>query len=370
MVDLQGQYHKIQQEVDTAILNVVRTAAYINGPEVTQFQQELERYLSVKHVIPCANGTDALQVAMMALELKAGDEVIVPNFTYIATVEVLALLGIKPVLVDVLPDSFNLDPSKLQAALTPKTKAIVPVHLFGQCADMAPILDFAAQHKLYVIEDTAQAIGADYTFPDGTVKKAGTMGDIGTTSFYPSKNLSCMGDGGAIFTHNDELAAKLRMIANHGQNRRYYFDRIGVNSRLDSIQAAVLRIKLRHLGAYTHARQQAAAYYDSALQGVNGLILPKRVANSTHVFHQYTIRVTNGKRDGLQNHLTSKAIPSVVFYPLGVHQQTAYQTPEYTDAHFPITVQLGNEVLSLPMHTELDTTQLQYITTAITEYLQ
>jgi UDP-2-acetamido-2-deoxy-ribo-hexuluronate aminotransferase len=361
MVDLGAQYRKMQQEVDDAILNVLRSTAFINGPEVKAFQQELEAYLGVKHVIPCANGTDALQIAMMALNLQPGDEVITASFTYVATAEVIALLRLKPVLVDVLPGTFNIDPEAVKKAITPKTKAIVPVHLFGQCADMEPLMALAKEHGLYVIEDTAQAIGAVYTFSDGSTAKAGTMGDIGATSFFPSKNLGCYGDGGALYTHNDALAARMRMIANHGQTVRYYHDSIGVNSRLDSIQAAILRIKLRRLDQYNAARNAAAAFYDNAFEAMEALQTPARAAQSTHVFHQYTL-VTNGiDRFALQEYLAEHKVPSMVYYPVPLHMQKAYTDQRYKEGDFPVTEALCKSVISLPMHTELSAEQLEYI---------
>ena len=361
MVDLGTQYRKMQQEIDDAILKVVRSTAFINGPEVKAFQEELEAYLKVKHVIPCANGTDALQIAMMALDLQPGDEVITASFTYVATAEVIALLRLKPVLVDVVPGTFNIDPEAVKKAITPKTKAIVPVHLFGQCADMEPLLALAKEHGLFVIEDTAQAIGAIYTFSDGSTAKAGTMGDIGATSFFPSKNLGCYGDGGALYTHNDALAARMRMIANHGQTVRYYHDSIGVNSRLDSIQAAILRIKLRRLDDYNAARNSAAAFYDHAFSQEPTLKTPERAGNSTHVFHQYTL-VTDGlDRFAMQEYLAAQKIPSMVYYPVPLHMQKAYADPRYKEGDFPITEALCKSVISLPMHTELSSEQLTFI---------
>lgn len=354
MVDLLGQYDKIKEEVDQAVLDVIRSSAYINGPEVKAFQAELEAYLGVKHVIPCANGTDALQLTMMALGLQPGDEVITASFTYVATAEVIALLQLTPVLVDVDPETFNIDVEAVKNAITPKTKAIVPVHLFGQCADMAPLLEVAEEHGLYVIEDTAQAIGAKYTFPDGRVETAGCMGQFGGTSFFPSKNLGCMGDGGAMFTNDDELAKTARMMANHGQSVRYYHDEIGVNSRLDSIQAAVLRIKLRHLDSYIAARQRAADRYDAAFGDVDGLIIPKRASNSTHVFHQYTLQSLHVGREEIIEHMKSKGVPVMIYYPVPLHMQKAYTDPRYKEGMFPVTEQLCKTVFSLPMHTELD----------------
>ncbi len=370
MVDLGGQYHRIKSDVDKAIQSVIDTTAFINGPEVKEFQNELEKYLSVKHVIPCANGTDALQIAMMALDLKPGDEVITASFTFVATAEVIALLQLKPVVVDVLPGTFNIDPIALEKAITPKTKAIVPVHLFGQCADMEVILEIAKRHKLYVIEDNAQAIGAEYTFSDGRKAMAGTMGDIAATSFFPSKNLGCYGDGGAIFTNNDDLANKMRVIANHGSTVRYYHDAIGVNSRLDSIQAAVLRIKLRELNKYNSARNNAAAFYDKAFADTSQLKTPERSANSTHAFHQYTL-VTDGiDRFKLQEFLQAKGIPAMVYYPVPLHLQKAYQDDRYKEGDFPVTEDLCKRVISLPMHTELDEEQLSFITTSVLEFVK
>ncbi|MEL6659284.1 MAG: DegT/DnrJ/EryC1/StrS family aminotransferase [Bacteroidota bacterium] len=362
MVDLKGQYRKIQDELDQQVIDVIRSGAFINGPAVKKFQADLETYLGVKHVIPCANGTDALQIAMMALGLEPGDEVIVPAFTYVATAEVIALLRLTPVMVDVDPHTFNITAELIEPAITKKTKAIVPVNLFGQSCDMAPILDLAQKHNLYVVEDNAQAIGARYTFPDGTVKAAGALGNIGCTSFYPSKNLGAYGDGGAIYTDSDELAAQIRMVANHGQNRRYYHDEVGVNSRLDSIQAAILGIKLQHLDTYNGTRRAAADHYDQAFANVDVLVTPVRQANSTHVFHQYTLRVTDGRRDELQAYLKEEGIPSMIYYPVPLYEQKAYQgTAANNIAFLPVTDQLCKEVISLPMHSELDEDTLAYI---------
>lgn len=369
MVDLVTQYENIQEEIDNAVLDVIRSSAYINGPEVRSFQEELESYLGVKHVIPCANGTDALQVAMMGLGLKPGDEVITATFTYVATAEVIALLQLTPVLVDVDPNTFLIDLEAVEAAITPKTKAIVPVHLFGQVANMDGLMKIAKKHNLKVVEDTAQAIGADYTFSDGTTQKAGTIGDIGCTSFFPSKNLGCMGDGGAIFTNDDELAAEMRMVVNHGQSKRYYHDRIGVNSRLDSIQAAILRVKLRKLDNYSNSRKAVAEYYDKAFASCEQLVTPVRAEGSTHVFHQYTMMVKNGKRDELQAALAEKGIPSMIYYPVALHMQEAYKDDRYPNGHFPVTERLVDEVISLPMHTEMDDEQLEYITTSVLEII-
>jgi UDP-2-acetamido-2-deoxy-ribo-hexuluronate aminotransferase len=368
MVDLKSQYEKIQDKIDKAVLEVIRSTAFINGPEVKYFQEDLEQYLNVKHVIPCANGTDALQIAMMALGLKPGDEVITANFTYVATAEVIALLNLTPVLVDVNPDTFNIDADAIEKAITPKTKAIVPVHLYGQCADMEKILGIAKKHNLYVIEDTAQAIGADYTFGDGSLKKAGTMGTIGCTSFFPSKNLGCYGDGGAIFTNDDELAKKIRMMANHGQRVQYYHDEIGVNSRLDSIQAAILRIKLPFLDDYAKARNKAAAYYNQAFENNPKIKTPYTASNTSHVFHQYTLQLNGVDRDKLKEFLATKDIPAMIYYPLPLHHQKAYSDPRFQDEHFPVTMDLCKKVISLPMHTELEEEQLKLITDAVKEF--
>ena len=368
MVDLQSQYYKIKADVDNGILNVLNQAAFINGPEVKSFQSELETYLDVKHVIPCANGTDALQIALMALGLKEGDEVITADFTFAATVEVIHLLKLKSVLVDVDYDTFTMDTEKLKAAITPKTKAIIPVHLFGQCANMEEILNIAKEHNLYVIEDNAQAIGSEFTFSDGSVKKSGTMGIIGTTSFFPSKNLGCYGDGGAIFTQDDNLAHKIRGIVNHGMYERYYHDEVGVNSRLDSIQATVLRKKLPLLDTYNEARRKAADYYDEAFAGCAEILTPKRAEYSTHVFHQYTLRITNGQRNELQQFLTEKEIPAMIYYPVALRKQKAY-FQDSNDADFVNTDKLLGEVISLPMHTELDDEQLKYISDAVLEFM-
>ncbi|AQX10450.1 DegT/DnrJ/EryC1/StrS family aminotransferase [Elizabethkingia ursingii] len=369
MVDLQGQYQKIKNEADAAVLKVMESAAFINGPEVKEFTTELQNYLDVKHVIPCANGTDALQIALMALDLQEGDEVITADFTFAATVEVIHLLKLKSVLVDVDYNTFTIDIEKLKAAITPKTKAIIPVHIFGQCSNMEEILKVAKEHNLYVIEDNAQAIGADYIFSDGTKKKSGTMGTLGTTSFFPSKNLGCYGDGGAIFTNDDELEYKIRGIVNHGMYRRYYHDEVGVNSRLDSVQAAVLRIKLRLLDEYAKARNEAAAYYDNAFANHPNILVPERATDSTHVFHQYTLRILNGKRNELQEFLTSKEIPAMIYYPVALRKQKAY-FQDSNDADFVNTDKLLDQVISLPMHTELDEEQLKYITDAVLEFMK
>jgi len=365
MVDLKTQYENIKAEVDAAILECVSSTWFIGGPNVNAFKENLAKYLGVKHVIPCANGTDALQIAMMAVGLKAGDEVILPAFTYVATAEVVALLGLKPVMVDIDLDTFNIKVDAIEAAITPKTKAIVPVHLFGQVADMEAIMKIAEKHNLFVIEDNAQAIGADYTFSDGTVKKAGTLGHVGCTSFYPSKNLGCYGDGGAIFTNDEALASKIQMVANHGQSRRYYHDEVGVNSRLDAIQAVVLNIKLPLLDGYCERRNNAANFYDAAFANIEGLITPKRATNSTHVFHQYTLRVENGKRDELAKYLQEHKVPNMIYYPVPLYKQLAYA--EYSADGFELTNTeiLCDTVLSLPMHSELSGDELAYITKTV-----
>ena len=369
MVDLQNQYFKIKNEVDNAVLNVMESAQFINGSEVKYFQKEMEEYLNVKNVIPCANGTDALQIALMALGLEEGDEVITADFTFAATVEVIHLLKLKSVLVDVDYDTFTIDPEKIRQAITPKTKAIIPVHLFGQCANMEEILKIAKEHNLFVIEDNAQAIGAEYTFSDGSVKKSGTMGTIGTTSFFPSKNLGCYGDGGAIFTNDDDLAYKIRGIVNHGMYERYYHDEVGVNSRLDSIQAAILRRKLPYLDHYNDARRKVADHYDEVFAYHPNILIPKRYEKSTHVFHQYTLRILNGKRNELQQFLAEKEIPAMIYYPVALRKQKAY-FQESNDADFVNTDKLLNQVISLPMHTELDEEQLKYITNAVLKFMK
>lgn len=369
MVDLKSQYEKIQSEVDASVLDVIRSTQFINGPEVKSFQKELEEYLDVKHVIPCANGTDALQIAMMALDLQPGDEVITSNFTYVATAEVIALLKLTPVLVDVYPDTFDLDIKAMEKAITPKTKAIVPVHLFGQATNMEALMEIAKKNNLFVIEDTAQAIGCNYIFKDGSKQKVGTIGTIGCTSFFPSKNLGCYGDGGAIFTNNDELAIKLRQTANHGQSRRYIHDRVGVNSRLDSIQAAILRIKLRHLDNYSFERNKVADYYDNAFRKSEKLKTPKRVTYSNHVFHQYTLQLNNVNRDDIIAFILEKGVPAMIYYPIPLHMQDAYKDPRYKEEDFPVTEKLCKTVISLPMQTELSEEQLRHITDSVLEFL-
>ncbi|WP_369047836.1 DegT/DnrJ/EryC1/StrS family aminotransferase [Tenacibaculum sp. UWU-22] len=369
MVDLQSQYQKIKNTVDSSIQEVLNSSAYINGPYVREFQTDLETYLNVKHVIPCANGTDALQIAIMGLGLEQGDEVITADFTFAATVEVIALLKLTPILVDVEPDTFNIDIEALKKAITPKTKAIVPVHLFGQCANMEAILKIAKEHNLFVIEDNAQAIGANYTFSDGTKKKAGTIGNVGTTSFFPSKNLGCYGDGGAIFTNDDALAHTLRGMVNHGMYKRYHHDVVGVNSRLDSIQAAILKAKLPLLDSYCDARRKAAEYYSAAFANNPNIITPTISSFTTHVFHQYTLKITNGKRNALHQHLLNNNIPNAIYYPIPLHAQKAYQDSRYNEADFSITNELIDQVISLPMHTELDEEQLQFITKTILDFI-
>lgn len=365
MVDLQTQYQHIKADIDRGIQAVIDSASFIKGPAVTSFQHNLEAYTGAKHVIPVGNGTDALQIALMALGLKPGDEVITPTFTFIATAEVVALLGLTPVVVDVDWDTMNISVEAIRKAITPRTKAIVPVHLFGQCADMEGIMAIAQEHKLYVVEDACQAIGAEFSFSDGTKRQAATIGHVGCTSFFPSKNLGCYGDGGAIFTNDDELAAQMRAIANHGMVIRYHHDQVGVNSRLDSIQAAILDVKLPHLNDYIAARQRAAAYYDQAFSNHSKILIPARDARSTHVFHQYTLRLQNVDRDALREALAQVGIPAMVYYPIPLHMQQAYQDPRYQAGHFPIAEQLAACVLSLPMHTELDDEQLEYITTHV-----
>ncbi|QTN37648.1 DegT/DnrJ/EryC1/StrS family aminotransferase [Cryomorphaceae bacterium] len=365
MVDLLAQYDHIKEEVDKAVLDVVQSSAYINGPEVKSFQAEIEQYLGVKHAIPCANGTDALQIAMMGLGLQPGDEVITATFTYVATAEVIALLGYTPVLVDVDEDTFQINPEAVRAAITPKTKAIVPVHLFGQSAPMEEIMAIAEEHNLYVVEDNAQAIGADYTFSDGRTQKTGTIGHVSGTSFFPSKNLGCYGDGGCIFTNDDELANNLRQIANHGQSVRYYHDQVGVNSRLDSIQAAILRIKLRHLDRYNTSRREAADYYDQAFADLPQLKTPARANGSSHVFHQYTLQLLEGDRDALVAELQKNEIPAMIYYPVPLHMQKAYLDDRYNEGSFPVTERLCARVFSLPMHSELTKEQQDLIINAV-----
>ncbi|MEO1517148.1 MAG: DegT/DnrJ/EryC1/StrS family aminotransferase [Bacteroidota bacterium] len=370
MVDLKGQYRKIKEEVNQSIQEVLDTAWFIGGPKVKAFQEHLASYLDVGHVIPCANGTDALQIAMMALDLQEGDEVIVPTFTYVATAEVIGLLNLKPVMVDVDPNTFNITADILEAAITPRTKAVVPVHLFGQSSDMAPIMEVANKHGIYVVEDNAQAIGSYYTLPDGSRQRAGTIGHIGCTSFFPSKNLGCYGDGGAMYSNDDDLAQRLRMIANHGQRKKYHHSMIGCNSRLDALQAAVLDIKLKYLDQYSAARQQVAAHYDQAFASVDALQTPTRQANATHVFHQYTLKVKDGRRDQLKAFLLEKGIPSMIYYPIPLYRQDAFK--EYVDEGFelPVTERLCQQVISLPIHTEMDEDLMQFISHSVREFFQ
>lgn len=369
MVDTRTQYHKIKEEVDKAVLDVMESTSFINGQPVHDFATNLSAYTGSAFTIPCANGSDALQVAMMALGLKPGDEVITPSFTFIATTEVIALLGITPVFAEVDERHFCIDPSAIEKLITPKTKAIVPVHLFGQSADMEPIMNLAKKHNLFVIEDNAQAIGCDYSFSDGTKMKTGTIGHIGTTSFYPAKNLGAFGDGGAIFTQDENLATRMRMIANHGQRARYYHDIVGCNSRLDSMQAAVLDIKLKKLDSYIDARRKAASFYDKAIGKQAGIRIPYRAGWCDHTFHQYTIVVENGKRDGLHAYLAAQKIPSMIYYPVPNHQQKMFEGISRARTTLPVTEKLSEQVLSLPMHTELDEEQLGYISGKILEYL-
>lgn len=369
MVDLKGQYSKIENEINESVLSVLKSSAFINGPEVKSFQWELEQYLGIKHVIPCANGTDALQIVMMALDLKPGDEVITADFTYVATAEVIALLGLTPVLVDVYPGTFTINIDEVKNVITSKTKAIVPVHLFGQCAEMEPLKELAEQHNLYIIEDAAQSIGTDYIYKSGKKVKAGTIGNAGCVSFFPSKNLGCYGDGGAIFTNNDELAKRLRMITNHGQSVQYHHDMVGVNSRLDSIQAAILRIKLKYLDNYAASRQKAAAFYDQAFANHSGLMIPERSKNSTHVFHQYTLQIEGGRRNKLKDYLATKDIPSMIYYPIPLHLQKAFGDKRYKQGTFPITEALCDKVLSLPIHTELNEEIQGHITREVLDFL-
>ncbi|MGM9818724.1 MAG: DegT/DnrJ/EryC1/StrS family aminotransferase [Paludibacteraceae bacterium] len=370
MVDLRSQYERIKTEIDNAIQEILNSCTFIKGGKVTTFQQNLETYLNVKHVIPVGNGTDALQISLMALGLKPGDEVITPTFTFIASAEVIALLGLTPVLVDVDYDTFNISIDAIEKAITPKTKAIIPVHLFGQNANMEAILDIARKHNLFVIEDACQSIGAEYTFSDGKTVRSGCMGNIGCTSFFPSKNLGCYGDGGAIFTNDDSLAETIRATANHGMYVRYHHDFVGVNSRLDSIQAAVLDVKLKYLDKYIQNRQNAAAFYQKAFANNSHIRLPLIAQNTTHVFHQYTLKIEDFDRNRLQAKLKEKGIPSMVYYPIPLHLQKAYKDKRYILGDFPIAEKLSDTVLSLPMHTELDIEQLTYITESVNQILK
>ncbi|MBK6825772.1 MAG: DegT/DnrJ/EryC1/StrS family aminotransferase [Chitinophagaceae bacterium] len=369
MVDTKTQYHKIKPAVDQAVMEVMESTAFINGKAVQDFAAALSSYLGVKHTIPCANGTDALQIAMMALGLQPGDEVITPSFTYIATTEVIALLKLTPVFVEVDPKTFCVEPAAIEKAITPRTKAIVPVHLYGQAAPMERIMEIAKKNGLYVIEDTAQAIGCDYIFDNGSRKKTGTIGHIGATSFYPSKNLGAFGDGGAIFTNDDELATRMKMIANHGQSRQYYHDVVGCNSRLDSIQAAILGIKLKHLDEYARARQQAAAFYDQAFAGHPAITTPAPAAYSSHVYHQYTILLEGVDREGLKKYVAEKGIPAMIYYPVPGHRQKMFEQFNVASLDLPVTDWLTQRVISLPIHTELDEEQLAYITTHVLAYI-
>jgi UDP-2-acetamido-2-deoxy-ribo-hexuluronate aminotransferase len=366
MVDLQGQYQRIKPEIDQAIQDVLNSTAFIQGPQVQQFAEALKDYVGAGFCIPCANGTDALQIAMMALDLKSGDEVILPVHTYVATAEVIALLGLTPVFIDVNPDTFNLDVDQLQKKITSKTKAIVPVHLYGQCADMEPILKIAQKHNLYVIEDVAQALGAIYSFADGSKKRAGTMGIIGTTSFFPSKNLGCFGDGGAIFCNDAALSEKIKMMANHGQRIKYHHDVIGVNSRLDTLQAAILLVKLKYLNEYESSRRAVADFYDNALGNIQPIKIPVRAKNSTHVFHQYTLQME--KRDDLKKYLEEKGIPTMIYYPVPLHFQKAYKREGFGEGSFPVTEKLSRNVISLPIHTEMKAEELEFIVSAIKDF--
>ncbi len=370
MVDLHGQYLKIKQEVDEAIQGVIDSTAFIKGSDVLDFQNELSAYLGVSHTVACGNGTDALQVAMMALELQPGDEVITTPFSFIATVEVIKLLGLKPVLVDVEPDTFNLNPQLLEDAVTERTRAIVPVHLFGQCANMEAIMAFAREHGIFVIEDNAQALGAEYTFSDGSIQRAGTIGHMGTTSFFPSKNLGAFGDGGALFTNDESFAQMLASLVNHGMKKRYYYNHVGVNSRLDTLQAAILRVKLKHLDSYHKARQEAAAYYDQALSGIPEVQVPVRSAFTTHIFHQYTLQMDPSIRDPLKEWLAEQKVPSMIYYPVPLHLQDAYQDLGYKPGDLPASEELSHRVLSLPIHTEMDETQLAYITSQVQSFFK
>lgn len=370
MCDLKAQYEKLRTEIDAAIKSVLSSTAFIKGPEVKLFEEDFQKYLKAGYVISCANGTDALQIAMMALGLNRGDEVITTNFTFVSTVEVVALLGLKLVLVDPDPHTYNISIEGISKAISPRTKVIVPVHLFGQCADMESIMTIAKKHGLFVIEDAAQATGTDYFFSDRTIKKAGTIGDIGTTSFFPSKNLACYGDGGAMFTNDDLLAKKMKSIANHGQKVKYHHDYIGVNSRLDTIQAAILNVKLKHLSQFNSVRRSVADFYDEAFAGCSPVIIPERVSYSSHIFHQYTIRVKEGKRDALKSFLESKGIPTIIYYPGPLHFQEAYRFLGYREDDFPVTTALCKEVLSLPMHPDMEQDQLDYIVLNVLRFFE
>jgi len=370
MVDLNGQYEAIKGEVDSALVSVINTTSFINGPAVKEFQSNLQKYLSVRHVIPCANGTDALQLALMSLNLNPGDEIITSDFTFASTAEVVLLMGLKLKLVDINEETFNIDPSSIEKAITSKTKAIIPVHLFGQSAEMEKIVEIAKKYQLQIIEDNAQALGAAYTFREGGKKKTGTIGDIGTTSFFPSKNLGAYGDGGAIFTNNDSLAKNIRILANHGMDKRYYHDLVGLNSRLDSVQAAILDVKLKYLDNYNERRRNSAIRYSNNLKGINNITTPNIPSDSqSHVFHQYTLRISDSKRDSLAEYLTKNSIPFGIYYPVPLHKQKAYYNHEVDNKLFPITNNAVREVISLPMHTELSIEQIDYISEKIIKFL-
>ncbi|MFC2112560.1 DegT/DnrJ/EryC1/StrS family aminotransferase [Bacteroidota bacterium] len=369
MVDLKRQYDRLKTDIDTALQEAIDSTAFINGPPVQKFSEELAEYLDIEYVVPCGNGTDALQVALMALDLEPGDEVITTPFSFIASIEVIKLLRLVPVLIDIDPLNFNIDPSLLEAAISNKTRTIIPVHLFGQCANMESILEIAGKHGLKVIEDAAQAVGTDYIFKDGKHLKAGTVGTMGTASFFPSKNLGCYGDGGAVMTRDQKLHDRIKTIVNHGSRVKYYYDEVGVNSRLDTLQAAILRVKLQHLDEFHSARQAAAAAYDKALGGISELKIPGRMSWSTHIFHQYTLILEDGRRDDLVNYLRSKQVPVMIYYPLPLHLQKAYVDLNYVEGDFPVAESMSESVFSIPMHTELETDQIEYICYHIQEFL-
>ena len=371
MVDLKGQYKEIEQEIQKSLNQVLHSTQFIKGPDVSEFERDLEKYLGVNNAIACGSGTDALQIALMSLELNPGEEIITTDFTFAATIEVILLLGLKPILVDIDPKTFNIDPNKVKEALTKKTKEIIPVHLFGQISNMDEILNIAKENKLFIIEDNAQSMGSTYTFLNGEKKKAGTIGDIGTTSFFPSKNLGAYGDGGAIFTDDNEFADRIRAISNHGMYKRYYHDLLGVNSRLDSLQAAILKVKLKYLDSYNQKRQNAANEYNNALKNHENIITPfHNISRSSHVYHQYTIRVTNSDRDKLAEHLSGDNIPYGIYYPLPLHKQKAYHNDSYIEDNFKVTNKMVNEVISLPMHSELDENQIDYISSSIKSFFK
>jgi UDP-2-acetamido-2-deoxy-ribo-hexuluronate aminotransferase len=369
MVDLNTQYLKIKTEIDNAIHNVIDSSSFVKSPVVKEFENELAGYLKAAHVIACGNCTDALQISLMALDLKPGDEVITPVFTFISTAEVISLLGLKPVPADVDPNTFNINPAALESAITDKTKAVIPVHLFGQCADMQNIIDITSKYNIHIIEDAAQAMGCEYYFKNNEKLKAGTIGEVGCTSFFPSKNLACFGDGGAVITNNDVLAERIRTIANHGMKVRYYYDVVGVNSRLDAIQAAILSVKLKYLEKYNLSRQKAADFYDSAFKDVHNIVIPLRTDYSNHIFHQYTLRIKEVNRNELKEYLNSKGIPSMIYYPVPIHMQKAFAFLGYKKGDFPVAEELSRTVLSLPMHTELDEEQLNYITQSVIDFV-